>query len=123
MNHKIKPNDTLYVPPNEPHGYKNVLVRCEDSWPLTRENTLRILHAENMLARPYYNPPLHETAREFLTVCNPELSVTERVTTQYILLPSGDFVSIEDITVMGELLTFLQRHAEEVNRHIKEENS
>jgi dTDP-4-amino-4,6-dideoxygalactose transaminase len=107
----------------EPRGYKNVLVRCEDSWPLSRENTLRILHAENMLVRPYYNPPLHETSREFLTICNTDLNVTEKVTTQYILLPSGDFVSIEDITVMGELLTFLQQHAEEINKRIKEENS
>jgi len=107
----------------EPRGYKNVLVRCEDSWPLSRENTLRILHAENMLARPYYNPPLHESSRGFSTVCNTDLSVTKEVTTQYMLLPSGEFVSVEDITVMGEILRFLQQHADEINRCIKEENS
>ena len=107
----------------EPRGYKNVLVRCEDLWPLSRENTLCILHAENMLARPYYNPPLHESSSKFLTVCNADLSATEKLTAQYILMPSGDFVSVKDITVMGKLLTFMQQHAEEINRRIKEENS
>ena len=107
----------------ESRGYKNVLVRCENSWPLLRENTLRILHAENILARPYYNHPLHESSREFSTVCNTDLSVTEELATQYMLLPSGEFVSAEDITVMGKLLTFLQQHAEEINKRIEEENS
>jgi len=107
----------------EPRGYKNVVVRCEDSWPLSRENTLRILHAENMLARPYYNPPLHESPRKFPIVYNTDLSVTEEVTTQYMLVPSGDHVSVEDITVMGKILIFVQEHAEEINRRLEENNS
>jgi dTDP-4-amino-4,6-dideoxygalactose transaminase len=107
----------------EPRGYKNVLVRCEDSWPLSRENTIRILHAENILARPYYYPPLHKSSRVFSTVCNTDLSVTEKVATQYMLLPSGEFVSEKDITIMGKLLRFLQQHAQEINGRIKKENS
>ncbi len=107
----------------EPCGYKNILVRCENSWPLSREKTLRILHAENMLARPYYYPPLHELSRGFPTVCDTDLSVTEEVATQYMLLPSGEFVSVEDIAVMGKILTFLQQHAEEINRRVEEQNS
>ncbi len=107
----------------EPRGYKNVLVRCEDSCPLPREKTLRVLHAENMLARPYYNPPLHKLPRTFPTVCSTDLSVTEEATTQYMLLPSGDHVSVEDIIVMGKILIFVQEHAEEINRRIKEDNS
>ena len=82
-----------------------------------------ILHAENMLARPYYNPPLHESSSKFITVCNTDLSATEKLTTQYILLPSGDFASVKDISVMGKLLSFMQQHAEEINRRIKEDNS
>ena len=104
-------------------GYKNVLVRCEDTWPLSRDNTLRILHAENMLARPLYNPPLHQSSREFLTFCNTNLSVTEKATKKYMLLPSGEFVSVKDISVMGEVFDFLQQHAEEINCRIKGANS
>jgi dTDP-4-amino-4,6-dideoxygalactose transaminase len=107
----------------EQRGYKNVVVRCEDSWPLSRENTLRTLHAENMLARPYYNPPLHELSRKFPIVCNTDLSVTEEVTTQYMLLPSGDHVSVEDITVMGNILIFVQEHGEKITRRIEENYS
>jgi dTDP-4-amino-4,6-dideoxygalactose transaminase len=106
----------------ELRGYKNALVRCEDTWPLSRDNTLRILHAENMLARPFYNPPLHKSPGGFLTVCNSDMSVTEEVTKKYMLLPSGEFVSVEDISVMGKVLSFLQQHAEEINNHIEEKN-
>jgi dTDP-4-amino-4,6-dideoxygalactose transaminase len=106
----------------ELRGYKNVLVHCEESWPLSRDNTLRILHAENMLARPFYNPPLHQTPREFLTTCCADMSVTEEVTKKYMLLPSGEFVSLEDISVMGNVLSFLQQNAAEINRRIEEQN-
>ena len=104
----------------ELRGYKNVLVRCEDTWPLSRHNTIRILHAENMLARPLYSPPLHKSPREFLSVCNNDMSVTEQISKRYMLLPSGDFVSAEDISIMGQVLSFLQQHAEAINNSIEE---
>ena len=107
----------------EARGYKSALVRCEDSWPLSRDNTLRILHEENMLARPYYNPPLHEVPRHFPVVCNTDLTLTEKATTQYMLLPCGEFVSVEDIAVMGELLIFMEQNADEINRRIQERES
>ena len=106
----------------ERRGYKNVLVRCEDSWPLSRDNTLRILHAENMLARPLYNPPLHQSSREFSTACSSDMSVTEEVTMKYILLPSGEFVSVEDISIMGSVLSFLHQNAVEINSRIERQN-
>jgi dTDP-4-amino-4,6-dideoxygalactose transaminase len=40
-------------------GYKNILVELADDWPLTRARTIQALNAENVLARPYYAPPLH----------------------------------------------------------------
>ncbi len=112
----------LHYSDTELRGYKNILVRCEDTWPLSRDNTLRILHAENMLARPFYNPPLHKSPGGFLTVCNSDMSVTEEVTKKYMLLPSGEFVSLKDIPVMGKILSFLQQHAEEINNRLEEKN-
>ena len=106
----------------ELRGYKNVLVRCEDTWPLSRDNTIRILHAENMLVRPFYNPPLHQSPRKFLTVCNTDMNVTDAVAKKYMLLPSGEFVSVEDIFLMGKVLIFLKEHAEEINQRIEEKN-
>jgi dTDP-4-amino-4,6-dideoxygalactose transaminase len=104
----------------ELRGYKNVLVRCEDNWPLSRHDTIRILHAENMLARPLYSPPLHKSPRKFLSVCNNDMSVTEQISKRYMLLPSGDFVSAEDISIMGQVLNFLQQHAQAINNSIEE---
>ena len=39
---------------------KNILIELNDEWILSREDTLKILQAENMIVRPYYYPPLHE---------------------------------------------------------------
>ena len=103
----------------EVRGFKNVLVRCEDDWPLAHDTTLRILQSENMLVRPFYNPPLHHSPREFPTVCECEMGATDRVTRKYMLLPSGEFVSRDDIALMGKVLKFLHDHAEEINCRIE----
>ena len=99
---------------SEVRGFKNILVRCEDGWRLSRDIILRILHAENMLARPFYHPPLHHSTRKFQTICDSELSATDKVSREYMLLPSGEFVSREDISIMGKMLHFIYEHAEEI---------
>ena len=35
-------------------GYKNIVCELLDNWPLSRESTIEILNAENILARAYY---------------------------------------------------------------------
>ena len=42
--------------PSERPDYRLIVVRIGDRWPLSRDDTLRLLEAENILARPYYTP-------------------------------------------------------------------
>lgn len=91
----------------EIRGFKNILVKLNDRWPISRQDTLDILHAENMLARPYYYPPLHKMNASYPTI-KPELPVSELLTQNYLLLPSGQFVSSEDIQAITALLGFIQ---------------
>ena len=45
----------------EKRNWKSLLMKLGDEWPLSREDTLRLLQAENIHARPYYSPPQHIT--------------------------------------------------------------
>jgi len=98
----------------EKRGYKNILVKLNDQWPISRKNTLDILHAENMLARPYYFPPLHTKKTDYDTISG-DLPLAEKLTEMYLLLPSGEFVSIEDIRSITSLLSFIQNNGKNLS--------
>jgi dTDP-4-amino-4,6-dideoxygalactose transaminase len=98
------------VPYNEreKRGYKNILVRFDDGWPLSREHTLRLLQAENLLARPYYYPPLHKKDTTYKKIVCGVLHVTEKSSLNHMLLPCGEFVSLEDVNFIVDILMFLR---------------
>lgn len=91
----------------EKRGFKNILVCLNEHWPISRKQTLEILHSENMLARPYYYPALHTKKTTYQTIAG-DLSVAEKITEKYMLLPCGEFVSNEDIKLITSLLNFIQ---------------
>src|SRR4029077_15500659 len=92
---------------SERPDYRLVVARIGDPWPLSREDTLRLLEAENVLARPYYAPLTHKVV-EYPRVC-PELPVTEAISKDYMVLPSGAHVSEEDVEkIIGILREIFQ---------------
>jgi dTDP-4-amino-4,6-dideoxygalactose transaminase len=99
--------------------YRLIVVRTGDSWPLSREDTLRLLEAENVLARPYYAPLTHKVV-EYPRVC-PELPVTEAIFQDFMVLPSGAHVSEEDIEKIIFILTNIRRHGSELKSRWKME--
>ncbi len=103
---------------SEKRGHKNVLVRLSDDWPLSRDATLQVLHAENILARPHYSPPLHTKKASYRVKLCGELPVTNERSLKYLLLPCGDFVSISDVRVVVDILLFLKDHAEEIGKRM-----
>jgi dTDP-4-amino-4,6-dideoxygalactose transaminase len=98
-------------------SFKNVLVELDDSWPLTRGRTLEILHAEGALARPYYWPALHTKETGFEKRFG-ALPVTEYLAERFILLPCGEQVKNEDISVIVQLLTFVAENAEAIDARL-----
>lgn len=86
----------LEYPENEVRSYKNIAVRLEHTWPYSRERTLELLHRENILARAYYPNPLHLKKAAYPTISKP-LPITEQICLNHLLLPTGDFVSLEDV--------------------------
>jgi dTDP-4-amino-4,6-dideoxygalactose transaminase len=99
--------------------YRLIVVRIGDSWPLSREDTLRLLEAENVLARPYY-APLTNKVVEYPRVC-PELPVTEAICQDFMVLPSGAHVSEDDVKKIIDILTNIRRHGSELKSRWKME--
>jgi dTDP-4-amino-4,6-dideoxygalactose transaminase len=94
-------------------SYKNIVVELTSTWPLTRAQTLDVLHAEGALARPYYAPPLHRKSMSYPYV-PANLPVTDHLAEVFMLLPCGYFVSEADIDALCGLLRFVEQRAAEV---------
>jgi dTDP-4-amino-4,6-dideoxygalactose transaminase len=99
--------------------YRLVVVRITNSWPLSREATLGVLEAENVLARPYYTPLNHKLV-EYPRVC-PELPVTEAIFRDFMVLPSGAHVSEDDVEKIIGILASILRHGSELKSRWKTE--
>lgn len=102
---------------SEKRSYKNILVRLEKEWPLSRELTIKILQAENMVVRPYYYPPLHKKENQFPTI-NGDLTNTEKLMGQLMLLPCGEFVNEKDIETIANYLKYIQQNAISITKKL-----
>lgn len=91
-------------------GYKNIIVEVLPDWPLDRDDTVRILNAEMVLARAYYPQPLHRKPMRYPHVqC--DLPITDALAKRFILLPCGELVSAGDIDIICALLAFISGNA------------
>ncbi|RDU98391.1 DegT/DnrJ/EryC1/StrS family aminotransferase [Trinickia dinghuensis] len=98
---------------SQPTSYKNIVVELTAEWPLTRSLTLEMLNAENILARAYYAPPLHSKPMAYPHIAA-ELPVTDQLSQRFMLLPCGEFVTLDDIDEVAKLLSFACAHADAV---------
>ena len=116
----VKGLDLVEYDEEEIRGYKNILVELNQDWPLSRADTVAILHADNMLVRPYYSPPLHLKETEYATIAA-DLPVAAELSERYLLLPSGEAVSQADIGKIAEYLRFVQENGPEISGRLKQE--
>lgn len=97
----------------ERRSFKNILVELDSHWKLPRELTLKILQAENMVVRPYYSPPLHDKETTYTTKQG-DLKNTNKLKDKFMLLPCGEFVSIDDIEIIVDYLDYLKTNTDEI---------
>lgn len=98
-------------------SYKNIVVELLDHWPLSRSDTLAILHAERIVARPYYSPALHQKKMSYPVIAG-NLQQTEKLAERYMLLPCGYFVQESDVDAVIELLRFIKNNAETIQKRL-----
>jgi dTDP-4-amino-4,6-dideoxygalactose transaminase len=96
-------------------AYKNIVVELLDEWPLPRAETINVLTAENILARAYYSPPLHQKAGLHE---GHDLPVTDVLAQKFVNLPCGHLVSEEDIAEIVGVLGFIGMHAKRISERL-----
>jgi dTDP-4-amino-4,6-dideoxygalactose transaminase len=104
-------------------GYKNIVAEITEDWPLSRDDTIRVLNAENVLARPYYYPALHQKEMLYPHV-EAHLPITDALSQRFLNLPCGQLVTNEDITQIVGMLKFLASNAVYITQELEklEEN-
>lgn len=113
---KNVPGLTVFPYPQGPErlNYEFTLVEVADDLPLSRDDLLEILLAENTRTRAYYSPPVHLSPHRPSQMAAPSLPVTEGLAKRYLQMPMGELVSLEDIDQICDLLRLVLLHADEV---------
>lgn len=93
-----------------------VVVTLDPDAPLTRDEVVQVLHAENVVARRYFHPGCHrlEPYRTLYPEADAALPVTRRVAASVIVLPGGAEVSAEEAERVSGLLRFVLENAQPI---------
>jgi dTDP-4-amino-4,6-dideoxygalactose transaminase len=92
---------------NVPGNYQYIILEIdEDAAGISRDLLIKVLHAENVLARKYFYPGCHrmEPYRSCFPHAGLMLPVTEKLTQKVLCLPTGTAVHFEDIDVICEII-------------------
>jgi dTDP-4-amino-4,6-dideoxygalactose transaminase len=110
----------------ERSNYQYIVVEVDEAAAgLSRDALVRILWAENVLARRYFYPGCHrmEPYQSLYPTASEMLPVTERVLERVLTLPTGTAVTPEDVQRVCEMLRFALRHSSEVRRRLGDQGN
>jgi len=94
----------------EKRNYQYIIVEVDEELAgIHRDLVVKILHAENVLARRYFYPGCHqmEPYRSYFPHAGLLLPETEKLTQKVMSLPSGTAVSEDDIQYICQLIRFI----------------
>ncbi|MCB8977302.1 MAG: aminotransferase class I/II-fold pyridoxal phosphate-dependent enzyme [Ardenticatenaceae bacterium] len=102
---------------DERNNYQYIILEIdEEKCGLTRDNLMRILQNENVLARRYFHPGCHRAepyaSDEFYN--NLYLPETERLSASVLALPNGTAVSEVEIKVICQIIRVSVTYAKEI---------
>ncbi|BBO73749.1 dTDP-4-dehydro-6-deoxyglucose aminotransferase [Desulfosarcina widdelii] len=111
---------------NEQNNYQYLVVDVEpETFGLNRDEVVRILETENVLARRYFMPGVHRTlpfSKQYAE-CIDKLPATDFLCGRLMQLPVGQSVSIEDVARLCEFLRFCEKNASKIHNRISGVNS
>ena len=98
----------------EKSNYQYVVVEVDqERATMDRDQLVRVLHAENVLARRYFYPGCHamEPYRSYFPNARLLLPQTERLCTRVLTLPNGTSVSSKDIDAICSIVRYCGANA------------
>lgn len=87
---------------------------------ISRDDLVRVLHAENVIARRYFHPGCHrmEPYRSCFPHAGLLLPVTERVASRVMVLPTGTSVGPDEIATICGILRVAVGHGPEIRERL-----
>ncbi len=101
----------------EKHNYQYVVALVDEKVTgISRDSLLKILHAENILARRYFYPGCHrmEPYRSYQPQAGLLLRETEEVATRVLVLPTGTSVDQNKVQTICDVLRFVTENGSEI---------
>jgi dTDP-4-amino-4,6-dideoxygalactose transaminase len=105
----------------EKNNFQYVVIDVDPDGGIDRDLLVRILHAENVLARRYFYPGCHrmEPYRSRSPQGDLHLPETERLTSRLLQLPSGTAVGGREIEQVCQLIQFAVANGSEIRRRLQ----
>jgi dTDP-4-amino-4,6-dideoxygalactose transaminase len=113
-------------PEGEQNNFQYIVIELDPAVAHLRRDTLiRVLHAENVLARRYFYPGCHrmEPYRSYFPHAHFMLPVTERVLERVVTLPTGTAVPPETVDDICSLIRLAVSMAGDIERRTASEPS
>jgi dTDP-4-amino-4,6-dideoxygalactose transaminase len=117
--------ELVFYPEDEYNPHQYVVVEVDPATcPLTRDELIAVLHADNIRARRYFYPGCHrmEPYRSRVRV-NADLTGTEALSERVLCLPTGTAVGPSEIAVIGEVIAIALDKAAAVKARLAGEDS
>ena len=112
----------LDYPESERCNYQYVALEIdEEGSGIARDLLLKVLHAENVLARRYFYPGCHrmEPYRSYFPHAGLLLPETERLASRILVLPTGATVGAADISSICQIIRVAITHAAELTESLQ----
>lgn len=108
---------------SEQNNYQYVVLEVDESQTgLSRDELIKVLHAENVIARRYFYPGCHrmEPYRSFFPHARLLLPHTEALANRVLVLPTGTGIEEVDINIIGRVLGSAITQASTVHSRLQE---
>ena len=93
----------------EKNNYQYIVLEVASAFPVSRDRVVEVMHAENVLARKYFWPGVHnmEPYRSYYPHAGLVLPNTKHVADRVVVLPTGTAIAPEDIRDIASVLRVL----------------
>jgi dTDP-4-amino-4,6-dideoxygalactose transaminase len=106
-------------------NYQYIILEVDETITnISRNQIMKILHAENVLARRYFYPCCHrmEPYRSFFPHAGLLLPETEKISDRILVLPTGTSISSDDIYKITQLIRYCANNGLEISQKFQSEN-
>ena len=111
------------IPNHTTPNCQYIVVEVGDDSSLTRDELLGVLQSENVLARKYFHPGCHRLPAYRELYPDLSLPITDRVSRQVLVLPTGMAIGRYEIRMIGSIIATAIQNAIAVRKRIAASSS